>query len=236
MKLKVYKPRYKFESMLLSRAFMVFISNLDKSGSIIDVGANFGWTSHFFSHFFKEVISFEPCEIPYKMLQEVALDRKNIYCYNYAVACPEICKQEVLKIQTPFDTEYSDYNYEMATIKLDQIEQLHGEYGDRFSQDNKVEEIVPVCLDDFDWDNFARPSGIKIDVEGFEYNVLMGAVETIEKYRPRLLIEDAWLTDEERDLVDNLMADLKMVGRPVDPHNTIYEPRERRWDFIWDDF
>lgn len=64
----------------------------------------------------------------------------------------------------------------------------------------------------------------------------MGAVETIEKYRPRLLIEDAWLTDEERDLVDNLMADLKMVGRPVDPHNTIYEPRERRWDFIWDDF
>jgi FkbM family methyltransferase len=30
---------------------------------------------------------------------------------------------------------------------------------------------------------------IKIDVEGFEYNVLLGSIETIKKYKPRIIIE-----------------------------------------------
>ena len=34
-----------------------------------------------------------------------------------------------------------------------------------------------------------RPSFIKIDVEGYEFNVLMGGKETILKYRPALFIE-----------------------------------------------
>ncbi len=36
------------------------------------------------------------------------------------------------------------------------------------------------------------PSIVKIDVEGFDYEVLLGAVETIERNRPFIAIELAW--------------------------------------------
>jgi FkbM family methyltransferase len=53
---------------------------------------------------------------------------------------------------------------------------------------NRMEVIPVVRLDDF----FARDckvSTIKIDVEGFEYKVIRGALETISKWRPKLYLE-----------------------------------------------
>jgi FkbM family methyltransferase len=37
-----------------------------------------------------------------------------------------------------------------------------------------------------------KPSIVKIDVEGFDYEVLLGAVETIERNRPFIAVELAW--------------------------------------------
>jgi len=46
---------------------------------------------------------------------------------------------------------------------------------------------VPMrTLDSFDYTDIGF---IKIDVEGYEYKVLLGAKETIKKYRPVLLVE-----------------------------------------------
>jgi len=39
------------------------------------------------------------------------------------------------------------------------------------------------------------PDFIKIDVEGMEYDVLVGAKETIERYKPYILIEEANLSE-----------------------------------------
>jgi hypothetical protein len=44
-------------------------------------------------------------------------------------------------------------------------------------------------LDDFCKKSALRPEVLKVDVEGAEYDVLMGATETISRYRPKLLIE-----------------------------------------------
>ena len=49
---------------------------------------------------------------------------------------------------------------------------------------------VPVIrLDDYLKNKTRYPNFIKIDVEGFEYNVIVGARDTIEKFKPSLMIE-----------------------------------------------
>ena len=46
-----------------------------------------------------------------------------------------------------------------------------------------------IRLDDYLQNNTVNPNFIKIDVEGFEYNVILGAKNTIEKCKPNLMIE-----------------------------------------------
>jgi hypothetical protein len=46
-----------------------------------------------------------------------------------------------------------------------------------------------IRLDDYLQNKTRHPNFIKIDVEGFEYNVIIGARVTIEKYKPSFMIE-----------------------------------------------
>ena len=53
---------------------------------------------------------------------------------------------------------------------------------------------------------------IQLDVEGYEYNALLGAIETINKYKPVLCVEfcERWLKryDNTSDQIINLVEDL----------------------------
>lgn len=63
-----------------------------------------------------------------------------------------------------------------------------GQRSDRDDQ-TQVGEMQVVSLDDFQAGREAGPDLMKIDVEGFEFFVLQGARATLERFRPRLLIE-----------------------------------------------
>jgi FkbM family methyltransferase len=60
----------------------------------------------------------------------------------------------------------------------------------------KAKKVAVHRLDDFELEDVDY---IKIDVEGFERKVLMGAAKTVEKYRPLIVIEqnEVRLPDEE---------------------------------------
>ena len=65
-----------------------------------------------------------------------------------------------------------------------------GENSLRFNHPEFLEEIIDVEVKALDDMVFSEPVGlIKIDTEGYENLVLVGAVKTIIKYKPRIILE-----------------------------------------------
>lgn len=77
---------------------------------------------------------------------------------------------------------------------------------------------VPIRrLDDFSY----KPDVIKIDVEGFEINVLNGAVKTLQTHRPLLLIEGGLKEDISKFMSE---MDYKPFNYSIYSPNTFFEP------------
>lgn len=74
--------------------------------------------------------------------------------------------------------------------------------------------------------NLPQVSLIHLDVEGFEYYVLQGAVETIKKHRPTIVVELTSLKDE----MTRFLADIKytVVATYGTPENIVLIPKERK--------
>jgi hypothetical protein len=51
--------------------------------------------------------------------------------------------------------------------------------------------------------NTKYPNFIKVDVEGFEYNVIVGAKGTIEKYKPNFMIE---IQKDEKEIISYFLS------------------------------
>jgi len=138
---------------------------------VIDVGANNGNFAIEFSDLVGEsgrVAAFEPQRIIYNQLcGNVFLNSKtNIYCHNVAIGAT----MGVCRIQVP------DYFSESTDLV---------NYGDvRISPEGE-----DVAMWTIDYLNFRKLGLIKIDVQGFEPNVLDGAIKTINTHRPIIYIE-----------------------------------------------
>lgn len=169
------------------------VNNIDTIGkTILDVGANNGSFAIDFANLVGDkgkVISFEPQRlIYYQLCGNVFINGlDNVYCYNVAIGD----SKKMLRIQKP--------NY------------FHGgsvNFGD-VRVDNTLEQDYDIVeqkrLDDF----YLIPSDeivfIKIDVQGYEPNVIRGALETIKLFKPYLFVEF-----EEHLLVKNDSSEEKL--------------------------
>lgn len=141
-------------------------------GIILDIGANIGQTSLWMANELKseevEIIAVEPYPSTYqKLTNNIKLNRfKNITLINIA-----------------FGASYSK-------LLMEGDSSNSGAF--RVNLNTKIGEFVEVSqttLDDFFGDNNKTISFIKIDVEGFEYNVIKGGEQTIKKNFPILFIE-----------------------------------------------
>lgn len=159
-----------------------YIRSLKLGGTYIDVGANLGNHTTFFSKHTvaKEVHSFEPMPSMIELLKMNCLDNVLTNVTIHEVALGDFNGTETIG-------SVSDANCGTASI-------LRTPGGT---------EIQVTTLDSFD---FHGVTMIKIDVEGYEASVLRGAANTIRENRPNLFIECA--TDADLKAVTEIVVPL----------------------------
>ncbi len=153
-------------------AYQSVQSELKNARTILDIGANIGYTSLYYASInpSAQIFSFEPHpDIFIRAQENIALNSfHNINLINLGLGE----KKEVLKLY-----EVNEHNPGMNRIILEE-------------KDIAFKKINVDTLDQFVIEkNITHLDFIKIDVEGFEYAVINGGKETIQKHKPLLFIE-----------------------------------------------
>ncbi len=135
----------------------------------LDIGANIGNHSLYFSKFFKNVYAFEPNPKTYDLLFLNSKLEKNIKAFNFGlgqfnnVVKFKTSSQNIgaSKVVDGFNNVLSDDEIFVNIIRLDDVHEI-------------LHESISL---------------IKLDVEGQELNVIKGAINIINKYSPIILFE-----------------------------------------------
>lgn len=159
----------RFENNLLKclEFFMLKEEQMDgRRNTCIDIGANIGNHSLFFSRLFKNVISFEPHPTNFKLLA-MNVQGRNVEIHNIALSDADT------SITLDVNDSFNSGAHRLANEEL--TEGIH---------------IKAIRLDGFITDD-QYIDFMKIDVEGHEVKVLKGAVNTIKRCRPTIVFEQA---------------------------------------------
>jgi FkbM family methyltransferase len=167
---------YKWHDRGLRKLETILNDRLDKNSIYIDIGANLGLRSVYSLSQGRKTILFEPNPKLRKFTESLFNDNnfKNFVIENVCIS----------------NNAGSSRFYISPSSYLSSLELEHATSD---QTEGNVEEINvdKVTLDEYLKTNAATesPSIIKIDVEGHEYEVIEGALLTIYKHRPFLLIE-----------------------------------------------
>lgn len=176
------------------------------NGLCIDVGANIGFMSMALATKYN-VVAFEPQSELFDLLDENVPE--NVRVYNVALGS----KNGIAHMPK---IRYGD----------------KGNYGGVGIVKNSGFGTVPVEMRTLDSFGFSDVGLIKIDVEGYELEVLKGAVETINKYSPVLYVED-----DREDKRASLRAFIRDLGYKIEEHHPrLFRPNNfmRNTTDIWD--
>jgi FkbM family methyltransferase len=150
----------------------LFSSLLRGGDCVLDVGANIGCTSLLFSQFARQVFSFEPSPTTFRLLQKNldAADAGNVVAANVGLGKSEGCFELTFSADNRSGGFVSN---RMSASAGHQVEEIRITSGDAYLRE--------ACIDQVDF--------IKIDVEGFERNVIEGLSGTIERCKPIVVLE-----------------------------------------------
>jgi FkbM family methyltransferase len=161
--------------------------NIEKFDLIIDVGANIGNHSLYFSKISKKVFSYEPNPNTYQLLKYNTSNISNIDIYNIGISN---------NTEKKFLNE-SNFNIGNSAV-------VSGIKKQNIKKDDLIlHEINAFKLDDLENLFNEEISMIKIDVEGHELEVMDGAKNLIEKNKPMLIFEHNKEINKEKALKIN---------------------------------
>lgn len=152
--------------------------HIPKNGVVIDVGAHAGQFTKLFCRLVPEghVYAFEPGKYQLSILRKVVA----LHCLKNVTIIPEGLSDADSKavLQTPIKKSGS-VGFGLSSLG-------------NFTADRKTnsETVTIGRLDDFvAKNNLSRVDFIKADIEGWELRMLIGAKNTLEKFRPALMME-----------------------------------------------
>ena len=154
------------------------LAQVNKWNLAIDIGANIGLWSKDLTNFFLKTICFEPNKNCIKFLKKNIIIEKAII-YNYALGS----KNEDKELFTPINSGGSSF---IDSTKIGFNSDGQKIYG-KWPQRTKKQLVKVKKLDEF---NFNEIDFIKIDVQGYEYQVIKGAKKTLEINSPIICLEE----------------------------------------------
>ena len=145
----------------------------NKNLNCLDIGANIGTHTVILSSLFKNVYAFEPQKDIFDLLKlNIEVNNcTNVTPYNFGLG------EKEKTAELGFIDKNKSNNFGGVGI-IDKNKLKEGE--------QKGESINIKTLDSL---NITDLGFIKIDVEGYEYNALLGGKQTIKKYRPTIVFE-----------------------------------------------
>ncbi|KZR90569.1 FkbM family methyltransferase [Synechococcus sp. MIT S9508] len=151
-------------------------------GSVLDIGANIGNHSVYFSQYFTNVFSYEPQPLTFELLKLNSRLATNIKCFNFGLSSSEKKGSFVVDPKNMGGSRIvAEGGGQCLNLNLKTL-------------DSVIDKTVsPVKL-------------IKIDVEGHEYDVLLGAREVIEKNQPIIIFEQ-----HKSDFVGNSTRSIDLI-------------------------
>lgn len=168
-----------YEEEYLYYITKTFRGGLDLSDKVVlDIGANIGNHSLYFANECnaKKVFAFEPIPQTFKILDkniQINSFEDRIYAYNCA------CGDKKCFAKNP--------NYDLKNI------------GGTCLEETQEGDINVITIDDLDIQE--KIGLIKIDVEGFEKKVILGALKTIEKNKPMIVLESWYQHGNINDII-----------------------------------
>jgi len=173
--------------------------------TFVDVGANIGNHSVFFSKYFKNVVSIEPSKFNFELLKLNVGQLSNVEIFNYG--CSNENKNSKLYFNRNSYAGMSIYPPSLEDSKKRNIEKFHDKIVNEASSNSEIIELIK--LDDLIFQKYKKIHFIKFDVEGEETKCLQGSSKIIERDGPLILFEEWALVDgsskfiEQLELIDN---------------------------------
>ncbi len=160
-----YFGAYEREELSLLKKYM------NKKSVVLDIGANRGHHSLFFSRYSKCVYAFEPYEKVYKETIKKIFDNdiSNIFLNKFGLSN----KDDLISFYAPVGINEGVGSFVNSSNNIN-VGKLEIKNADNYIEINILDEKISL---------------IKIDVEGFETNVLKGLENTIKKHKPALFME-----------------------------------------------
>lgn len=149
----------------------LFETLIEKDDVVADIGANIGLTALLFSGLAKNVYAFEPSATTYRILsQNLAQNNvRNVNAVNLGLGF----ESEVLTITFARNNRSGGYVSNKIRPSIGHI----------------TEEIHIDTLDNYFTSVDYAPNFLKIDVEGFEQNVIMGGRNFLRRMTPTVVLE-----------------------------------------------
>ena len=192
---KYYLPQYAYKDLIRNeiinnmifdkKVFDVGKSIIKENSIVLDVGSNFGQMSVLFSKLGNniEVYSFEASKYLFEILtKNVEINEANVKLFNNLVGNISSTKFNIKQANL---SKFNTY----GSNKIEIVESLNNK------NNSEIESVQSIKIDDIIFDK--KISFMKVDVQGFDLEVLKGAKNTILNNKMPIVFE--YEKDFEKD-------------------------------------
>tara|TARA_B110000027_G_C16107023_1_gene295794 strand:+ start:1155 stop:2162 length:1008 start_codon:yes stop_codon:yes gene_type:complete len=184
--------------------FIHTLKNREK-GTLLDAGCHTGYFSCLLNNHFKKIIGFEPSIKCVEALELLKKEYNNFIYYNCFLG--DLNKTVMSKQYEDGYAFVQENMTEVTSLKL-QLTKDHEKY------ETSQEKIEIKTIDDIISKNHnsEKVSGIKIDVDGLDLDVLKGGMKIIKRDRPSIYIEQ---NGQELFLLREFLSLMKEINYKV---------------------